>query len=146
VLSALILAAVFVAPVAPRDADLLVRTVAAEARGEGPRGRAAVAWVVLNRARDGRWGGTVRAVVLARGQFSCHAAGAPGRWSAGLLPDDVDYVRAARDVARVLSGAVPDPTGGAEWYHALRVRPAWASALERTAEIGRHVFYRRKRA
>ena len=38
--------------------------------------------------------------------------------------------------------AIPDPTGGALWYHADFTRPAWAVGYESTTIIGNHVFYR----
>jgi spore germination cell wall hydrolase CwlJ-like protein len=37
---------------------------------------------------------------------------------------------------------VPDPTKGALFFHGKGVRPAWARKMDRTAEIGGHLFYR----
>ena len=34
-----------------------------------------------------------------------------------------------------------DPTGGAMWYHADFVKPAWRSSLTEGHKIGRHIFY-----
>jgi hypothetical protein len=36
-----------------------------------------------------------------------------------------------------------DPTNGALFYHADYVRPGWRN-MEKTAVIGRHIFYIRK--
>ena len=33
-------------------------------------------------------------------------------------------------------------TGGATNYHAVWVSPAWAPTLEKTTQIGNHIFYR----
>ena len=33
-------------------------------------------------------------------------------------------------------------TGGATSYHANYVKPYWAPTLKRTAQIGKHIFYR----
>ncbi len=38
--------------------------------------------------------------------------------------------------------SIPDPTGGALWYHADHVRPSWTSDYETTTIVGNHVFYR----
>ena len=46
--------------------------------------------------------------------------------------------------AQILTGEerLKNTTGGATHYHAAYVRPVWAPALEKTAHIGRHIFYR----
>ena len=56
--------------VTTRDIDILVRTVYGEARGESALGKLAVAWVVVNRAREYRvgLGEACRATAAARGR------------------------------------------------------------------------------
>ena len=46
--------------------------------------------------------------------------------------------------AQILTGEerLRNMTGGATHYHAVYMRPFWAPALEKTAHIGRHIFYR----
>ncbi|MFN3525574.1 MAG: cell wall hydrolase [Paracoccus sp. (in: a-proteobacteria)] len=33
-------------------------------------------------------------------------------------------------------------TGGATYFHTPAVRPSWSNRFQRTARIGRHIFYR----
>ena len=47
--------------------------------------------------------------------------------------------------AAIEDGRVPDPTGGALWYHADYVSPSWRQAFDEGPQIGRHIFYRRPR-
>ena len=51
------------------ERDYLIRTIAFEASGETEIGKVAVAYVVLNRQKRGRWGDTIKAVVTSPGQF-----------------------------------------------------------------------------
>ena len=108
-----------------------------EARGEPIEGQVAVAAVTMNRVRAERWPGDVCDVVMQAYQFS---------WRHDRLPDSPRDARALTRsmlVARmVLSGAVNDPTGGATYFHAKRVRPYWADAMLPVGVYGKHVFYR----
>jgi spore germination cell wall hydrolase CwlJ-like protein len=124
---------------APSDRDLacLAEAVYYEARGEPTQGRAAVAYVVLNRAESGEFPKTPCAVVAEGCQFSYRCDGRPERLA----------VRADRDAAfatakSVLTGAVADPTDGALFFHASRIRPGWFETRARVGKIGNHVFYR----
>jgi N-acetylmuramoyl-L-alanine amidase len=124
---------------APSDRDLacLAEAVYYEARGEPIQGRAAVAYVVLNRARSGEFPRTPCAVVAEGCQFSYRCDGRP----------EALAVRADRDAAfvtakAVLTGTVADPTDGALFFHASRIRPGWFETRARVGTIGNHVFYR----
>ena len=124
---------------APSDRSLacLAEAVYYEARGEPTQGRAAVAYVVLNRAESGEFPRTPCAVVAEGCQFSYRCDGRP----------EALAVRADRDAAfatakAVLTGAVADPTKGALFFHASRIRPGWFESRTRVGEIGNHVFYR----
>jgi spore germination cell wall hydrolase CwlJ-like protein len=52
--------------------------------------------------------------------------------------------------ARILTGqtALGDMTGDATYFHAASIAPGWTgdNGMERTAQIGNHVFYRRVRS
>lgn len=131
------------APVAgARELDCLTQAVYFEARGETPRGQAAVAQVVLNRVRHPAFPKSVCGVVYQgagdRGcQFSFACRGTPGvgRESAAW--------RKARRVARdALAGVVVAEVGAATHFHTTGVTPAWGSRLLRVAQVGVHVFYR----
>lgn len=134
-------AAAATAPKAPdiNDADWndLVDTVIAEAGGEGPEGMTAVAHVIKNRAdrRDQSLGDVVRAPH----QFTGYAA--PGPVSQRDQLDAGMRSQAETILRGVLAGEVPDPTGGADHYHANSVSPGWASRLQPTTTVGNHLFY-----
>lgn len=48
----------------------VLRTLAQEVRGEPLDGQKAVAHVLINRVKDGRWGKSLASVCLWKGQFS----------------------------------------------------------------------------
>ena len=110
-----------------------------EARGEGRLGMLAVGWVVLNRMADKSYPDTVAGVIYQGCQFSWVCDGRSDR------PRDGNAWRWALEVAaELLSRSVPDPTGGAMWYHASWLRnPSFGSDVARAARIGRHIFYTR---
>jgi spore germination cell wall hydrolase CwlJ-like protein len=100
----------------------------------------------MNRVGDDEFPGQVCDVVRQGGerprdrcQFSWWCDGR------GDLPGDLAAWTGSKDLARrILAGSVDDPTGGALWYHADHVAPAWDMDIVRQAKIGRHVFYGRK--
>lgn len=125
--------------------DFIIKTIAFEASGEPDEGKAAVAHVILNRKRLGRWGDSVKDVVTHPWQFE------PWMTKRGemdsLSEEDPRYQDAARIADAVLAGATPDPTAGATHFlnpTIVRERrggslPGWASGEGQP--IGRHVFY-----
>lgn len=132
-----------------RDIDILARTIWGEARGESVRGMEAVAAVILNRARisDAKggfwWGRGIAEICQKPFQFSCWNPNDPNRnklLSVGA--DDRHFAIALRIATRAVRGALGDPTGGAEHYHARAILPDWARGRERSAAIGGHIFYR----
>ncbi|WP_417789314.1 cell wall hydrolase [Terasakiella pusilla] len=115
-----------------------------EARSEPLEGQLAVAGVTMNRVADSRFPDTICDVVqesksryrLHRCQFSW--------WCDGKKDDPLELTawRSAQQVARLyLAGIYTDPTSQAKWYHADYVNPVWADRLNRTTQIGRHIFY-----
>jgi len=134
----------------PVDRDLAIRTVLAEASGQGPEGMAAVAHVIRNRSAVGRYGGkSVGEVVTAKNQFEPWndvGAGKPND-PMGYAPTDPGYQRAAKIVDAVFSGALPDPTRGATHFYAPKAQadlgrksPSWAAG-QKGLKIGDHMFY-----
>ena len=116
-----------------------------EARGEGAGGQKAIAEVVFHRMNKGKFGNSICAVVYegkdkpgCQFSFTCNAdvlkrAKQPVEWrDAELL------------AAQILTGqvALKNATGGALNYHAVTVLPDWAETMDRTTQIGKHVFYR----
>jgi spore germination cell wall hydrolase CwlJ-like protein len=127
-----------------RDLDCLTQAVYYEARGESPRGQAAVAQVVLNRVKHPSFPKTICAVVFqgaglgkADCQFSFVCDGSM------RAPRDVDaWDKAQHVAARALSGAVVAEIGAATHFHAVRLGPQWGDGLIQVATVGLHVFYK----
>jgi N-acetylmuramoyl-L-alanine amidase len=121
--------------------DCLARSMYFEARDSGANGMAAVGWVVLNRAAHPGFPDTVCAVVTEGGetppcQFSWWCDGKSDR------PRNLSSWRLARQLAaELILDPPPDPTGQAIFFHDVVIDPDW-NTLERTAEIGTHIFYR----
>jgi N-acetylmuramoyl-L-alanine amidase len=118
-----------------------------EARSESLAGRVAVAKVVLNRAMDRRFPQNLCKVVkenrvrdaLHRCQFSWYCDA-----KADTPFERKQWRMSLKIAAAVLQkdAAIPDPTGGALWYHADFTRPSWSAGYETTTIIGGHIFYR----
>jgi spore germination cell wall hydrolase CwlJ-like protein len=126
------------------DLHILARTIFGEARGQDFEGQIAVAWVVRNRvARPRRFAPTVAGVCLSPMQFSCWNRADPTfeRMVMVEIPDPA-YVTALAAAGMVLTDRAPDPTGGADHYHATYVQPYWARTMTRTVQLGAHVFYK----
>jgi conjugal transfer mating pair stabilization protein TraG len=129
----------------PEDRDYLIRTIAFEAGEEPDEGKAAVAHVVLNRERSGRWGESIREVVTRPWQFEPWMT--RRKQMVALAPNDPRYRDAARIADAVLSGQIPDPTAGATHFlnpTVVRKRrggslPEWARGEGQP--IGQHTFY-----
>jgi spore germination cell wall hydrolase CwlJ-like protein len=115
-----------------------------EARGEGTVGQKAIAEVVFTRMRTGNYGQSICAVVYEGAsaphcQFSFTCDG-----ELALAKQPKPWMRAQELAARILTGQerLNGSTGGATNFHAISVEPFWASELERTTQIGNHIFYR----
>jgi|GEM_PF-1518731 len=118
------------------EANCLAVAVYYEARSESLAGQLAVAHVVLQRAKSGRFPTSLCGVVTQPGQFSFVRA---GRMPA--TPSNAGQWRTARAIARIaLEGSWENPVEGALYFHASRVSPDWGKA--RMTRIGGHVFYK----
>ena len=115
-----------------------------EARGEGAGGQKAIAEVVFHRMNTGNYGHSICAVVY---EGSRHAGCQFSFTCDGELihrKDNGAWREAEALAARILTGEVrlANATGGATNFHAISVSPDWAGTLEKTTQIGNHVFYR----
>lgn len=113
----------------------LATTIFYESRGEPLAGQLAVANVVINRAKSGRFASDLCGVVTQRGQFSFVRG--------GKLPT-VDTAhrlyRTALAVAKVaLADAWKGPAANALFFNGRR---AGLPGLTKVALIGNHIFYR----
>jgi spore germination cell wall hydrolase CwlJ-like protein len=122
------------------ESTCLAQALYYEARGEGERGEEAVAEVILHRARSGHHPDTICGVVHEPHQFSFLQDGSTRRKL------DPEAWKAANSLAaRIIRGEiVTDMTRSATFYHQADVRPGWADAFVRTAQVGNHIFYRLK--
>ena len=115
-----------------------------EARGEGRQGQQAIAEVVFHRMNTGNYGHSICAVVYegaghpgCQFTFTCNGELTKGK--------DADAWRQSEGLAaQILTGEVSlhNATGGATNFHAVSVTPDWADTMNKTTQIGNHVFYR----
>jgi spore germination cell wall hydrolase CwlJ-like protein len=128
------------------ESECLAEVLYYEARGEGLNGEKAVAEVVLQRTRNRDYPETVCGVVHDRVQpdrldcqfsFACDG-------SLRKPKDRVAWTRMRALAEKILAGSIrlSGITGRAIAYHSVDVAPAWADTMEKTAQIGNHVFYR----
>lgn len=107
-----------------------------EAKGEPLNGQLAVAEVILNRAKSGRYPPDVCSVIKQRGQFSFVRGG-----QIPAIDTDGRAYRTAVAVARVAMDDMWDSKASdAMFFNATRHRPSGAAI--KVASIGNHVFYR----
>lgn len=132
------------APDGAKELRCLAETIYFEARGEPLEGQAAVAEVVLNRVDSRYWPDTVCGVVK---QGASARNGCQFSYACDGAPEKVTSRQAWADSQRLarlmLMGAPRRLTGHATHYHADYVSPRWARTMERTATVGKHLFYRR---
>ncbi len=122
------------------DLDCLAQAVYYEARGESPDGQAAVAQVVINRSKIGRFPSTVCGVVYqgrrsgsCQFSFVCNGALRSSR-------DRSAWERARAVASRALGGYVMEKVRNATSFHALRERPKRLAASRAGVQIGGQVF------
>jgi spore germination cell wall hydrolase CwlJ-like protein len=122
--------------------DCLTQAIYYEARSESEEGQAAVAEVILNRARSGRYPRDVCDVVYQRNartcQFSYTCDGSIGRTRINAR----SWATAERIARQVHAGQAQAllPARSVN-YHANYVAPSWGRRLERVRQIGAHIFY-----
>ena len=121
---------------ADREEECLAGAVYFEAKGEPLDGQLAVAKVIMNRSRSGRFPSSVCGVIFQRSQFSfVRGSGFP------QIARSSQNWRQAVAIARIANNDMWDSSvDNALYFHARRVSPGWR--LNRIATIGNHVFYR----
>lgn len=118
-----------------RDLTCMAGAIYFESKGEPLSGQLAVAEVILNRTKSGRFPKSICSVVTQPGQFSFVRGG-----RVPAIANNAAY-RTAVAVARVaMADAWDSPAPKAMFFHARRVSPKWR--MTRIASIGNHVFYR----
>jgi len=128
-----------------RALECLTQAVYYEAATEGLDGQRAVAQVILNRMRHSAYPHSVCGVVYQGSdrptgcQFTFACDGSLAR-----IPLQSLWKQAEHVATDALNGKVFAPVGHATHYHADYVLPYWADSLDKSAQIGRHIFYRLK--
>ena len=136
--------------VTDKDRDILARTLWGEARREGLVGQIAVAWTIRNRVNDGKptswWGEGYAGVCQKPYQFSCRNKNDPNfAYLSDAKPIAFrEFAQAQIAADQVISGKVPDPTGGATHYYATTMPkpPVWVKGAKQALMLGRHFFFR----
>lgn len=118
------------------DMECLAGAIYFESKGEPLAGQLAVAEVIINRAKSGRYPKTLCGVVKQPSQFSFVRGG-----RIPAIPRDSAHWRKAVAIAHIAQKDLADsPVPAALSFHATRVSPRWK--MKRIAIVGNHVFYR----
>jgi hypothetical protein len=119
------------------ELDCLATAVYFESKGEPLKGQLAVAEVIVNRAKSGRFPATLCGVVKQKSQFSFVRGG-----SLPAVPRASAHWRTAVAIAHIAAERLADQVDDRTmFFHARHVAPAWRGRV-RMASIGNHIFYR----
>jgi N-acetylmuramoyl-L-alanine amidase len=136
----------------PDAREAIARVAYAEAANQGDSGLAGVVYTIINRLADGRWGGSVEAVVNARRQFE-PVMRAGGSWRSLPAVSEARQARIDTIINLALEGRLPDPTNGARFFQNPQIVAGRAARGEvsaglvnfggapPSAVIGAHSFY-----
>lgn len=130
------------------ERECLAQAIYHEARGESEAGQLAVANVIVNRARSGKFPSTLCGVIYQnadKGRYRCQFTFAcdgrndvPGERRAWIRSAALASSVYAEFATGEIVGAVPVST---LYYHTTAVNPSWASTYNAVARIGSHIFY-----
>lgn len=134
------LAALVDAQSAPGELDgemqCLAGAVYFESKGESLEGQLAVARVIINRAKSGRFASSLCGVVYQPSQFSFVRG-----QSMPTIRTGSESWREAVAIAQIaMEDSWDSRAEGALYFHARRVSPGWGKA--KLASIDNHIFYR----
>lgn len=126
------------------DAELqcLALNIYHEAGAEPYIGKQAVAAVTLNRVKSTAFPTSVCGVVKQRNNKSCQFSWVCQRPNAQPEKDSDAWQDALEIARKTLKGQHQDPTHGALYFHATRVKPHWSRVHKKTTRIGGHIFYK----
>lgn len=118
------------------DMKCLAGAVYFESKGESLEGQLAVARVVINRAKSGRFASSLCGVVYQPGQFSF----VRGRSMPSIPMTSRDWREAVAIAQIAMEDSWNSQAEGALFFHARRVSPGWGK--RQLAAIDNHIFYR----
>ena len=124
--------------------ECLAEALYFEARGETIKGQFAVAEVIMNRVKSGRFPDSVCGVINQgtgkkyQCQFTYTCDGIPER-----IREPKAWSRVGKVARAILDGRAPmNLTNGATHYHTTAVSPSWARRFPKVAQYGVHSVYR----
>jgi len=125
-----------VAKIASSELECMAKVVRHEAANQSRQGQRAVAEILANRAKSGRFPSTICGVANQPGQFFDTTSYNPSR--------DTPEWQTAMEVSReVLSGEGQNVARGAYFYHAAYQAPTrFFRGRQQVLAMGDHVFYR----
>ncbi len=128
------------------ESKCLAEVMYYEARGEGVDGEKAVAEVVLQRTHNPNYSSTVCGVIregVEPGRRNCQFTFACDG-SINRPREEASWRQVHLLAEKIMTGQIrlSGETGHAIAYHKVGISPAWAGGMEKTAQIGNHVFYR----
>ncbi len=119
-----------------REQECLAAATYFESKSESLEGQLAVAQVIVNRAKSGRFASSNCGVVFQRGQFSF----VRGNGFPPIARGGRDW-REAVAIAHIAQNKLWNSSvSNALYFHARHVSPRWR--LARVGAVGNHVFYR----
>ena len=129
-------------PAAKQQVDCLADNIYYEAGYEPDEGKQAVALVTLNRTQDPRFPKDICSVVKQKVNSTCQFS-----WfcEGKRAIRNMFVYNEAREIAVFVYANyenMKDVTKGALYYHADYVNPRWK--LDKTTQIGRHIFYKER--
>ncbi len=122
---------------ADSEHECLAGAIYFESKGEPLEGQLAVAEVVINRSKSGRFPTTLCGVVKQKSQFSFIRRGQ----FPPIRRDSPEWRKAVAVAHVALQDLAESRADDAMFFHATYVRPGWRG-LKRVAQLGNHIFYR----
>ncbi|NNM77277.1 cell wall hydrolase [Sphingomonas sp. ID1715] len=119
-----------------RETECLAASVYFESKTEPLEGQLAVAEVIINRAKSGRFASSICGVVFQKGQFSF----VRGNGFPPIARNGYAWREAVAIAQIALADQWDSRASKALFFHASRVSPGWNKV--RVAQLGNHVFYR----
>lgn len=117
--------------------ECLAGAVYFESKGEPLEGQLAVAEVVINRSKSGRFPTSLCGVVKQKSQFSFVRGG-----RIPAIPKHTPAWQKAVAIAQIATkNMAQSAVSSALFFHARYVAPGWRG-LKRMAAVGNHIFYR----
>jgi spore germination cell wall hydrolase CwlJ-like protein len=126
--------------VSHKEVVCMAEAVFFEAKSENQAGKEAVASVILNRTRSGKFPSTVCGVTSQKGQFQYKRV--PSRKV--FDSDQRNAEESALIAIKALNGGIVDPTKGSLYFvnNRIATHTDWLVNVKQTVRIGQHTFYK----